>query len=182
VVSNCFGMAYGLGAPGLADQMSLEFGRFVSVEEAQKIVDGYFVQYPGLKTFFDACKLEVAAKGYVETPFLSRRYFPGFYKIGRDKQAKMQREGMNSKIQGCIAIMLDKASVLLDQVRYDTDIGRQIGWEYVLAVHDAMYVHCPEQYVETTSAIVKWVMQSIIIPGPNKGLEVDLDVLTRWGE
>ena len=178
----CFGLAYGLGAPGLADQLSLEFKRFVGIEEAQKIIDGYFEQYPGLKAFFEVCKLEVETTGQIVTPFNSRRYFPGFHKVGRDKQAKMKREGGNAKIQGCVAAMLDKASVLLDQMRYDTDLGRQIGWEYVLAVHDAMYVHCPDWAVETTAEIVKWVMKSIIIPGPNKGLDVDCDILKRWGE
>jgi DNA polymerase-1 len=182
IVSNCFGLAYGLGGAGLADQLSLEFKRYVGTDEAQKIIDGYFQQYPGLRTFFDTCKVEVEQKGYVETPFGSRRYFPGFHKIGRDKQAKMKREGGNAKIQGSVAIMLDKASVLLDEVRYDTDIGRQIGWEYILAVHDAMYVHTPAWAAETTAGIVKWAMESIMIPGLNKGLQVDSGTITRWGE
>lgn len=181
LVGNCFGIAYGLGNSGLADQLSLEFGRYVDNDEAQKIIEGYFKQYPQLKQFFDKTKEEVRTKGYVETPFGSRRYFPGYDKVGNSKRAKMEREGGNAVIQGTVAIMLDKASVLLDQARYDTEFGRQAGWEYVLAVHDAMYVHCRAEVADLVAKVVKWAMESVIIPG-YQGLEVDLDILERWGE
>lgn len=177
----CFGIAYGLGASGLADQLSLEFGRYVSTDEAQKIIDGYFKQYPDLKKFFDKTKEDVRTKGYVETPFGSRRYFPGYDKVGQSKKAKMEREGGNAVIQGTVAIMLDKASVALDQVRYDTDFGRQVEWEYVLAVHDAIYVHCRAEVADLVAKVVRWAMESVIIPG-YQGLEVDLEILERWGE
>jgi len=177
----CFGIAYGLGASGLADQLSLEFGRYVSTDEAQKIIDGYFKQYPDLKRFFDKTKEDVRTKGYVETPFGSRRYFPGYDKVGQSKQAKMEREGGNAVIQGTVAIMLDMASVALDTLRYDTEFGRTAEWEYVLAVHDAMYVHCRKEVADLVAKAVRWAMESVIIPG-YQGLEVDLDVLERWGE
>ena len=176
-----FGISYGLGASGLADQLSLEFGRFVSTAEAQQIIDGYFEQYPGLKKFFERCALEVEQRGYVETPFGSRRYFPGFARVGKSQQAKMKREGMNAVIQGTVAILLDKASVLLDQLRYDTDFGRMVGWEYCLGLHDAMYVYAPAEMVDTTVAAVKWAMESVIIPG-YRNLQVDIDIMERWGE
>lgn len=177
----CFGIAYGLSGPGLADQLSLEYRRPVSADEAQEIIDGYFAQYPDLKAFFERCKQEVEEQGYVETPFGSRRYFPGFHHVSRDVQSRMKREAMNAKIQGTVAIMLDKASILLDRMRYDTDIGRKIQWEYCLGLHDAIYVHTPAWAVETTAEIVKWALESVIIPGVNRGLQAEVSFGDRWG-
>lgn len=176
----CFGIAYGLASSGLADQLSLEFGRYVSVEEAQSIIDGYFKKYPGLKRFFEQCAMDVEVKGYVETPFGSRRYFPGFHRVGRKQQAKMKREGMNAVIQGTVAILLDKASVLLDQMRYDTGFGRRAAWEYCLAIHDAMMIRCREEVAPVVAQAVKWAMEAVVIPG-HQNLQVDVDILQRWG-
>jgi DNA polymerase I-like protein with 3'-5' exonuclease and polymerase domains/uracil-DNA glycosylase len=176
-----FGCIYGLGASGLADALSLEFKRHVSQEEAKAIIDGFFNMYPGIKELLDRCAWDVEHLGYVETPFGSRRYFPGFNRVGSTMQAKMKREGGNSKIQGTVAIMLDKASVLLDQFRYDTDVGRTIGWQYCLAVHDAIQLLTPEPYAEITAGILQWCMESVEIPGYGT-LKVDIDVGDRWGE
>jgi DNA polymerase-1 len=184
IKTTVFGLVYGLGPDGLAEQLTPIMKRHVPGEEAQGIIDGLMRQYPGIKNFIEDSKKDVEQKGYTETAFGRRRYFPGFSTMARAKQAAAKREGVNSRIQGTVGDYLNLASIHLDNMRYDSQVGREIGWEYMVAIHDAMLLHCPKSALKTMARILKYCMSDTIAfpTRPDKTLQVDVQYGERWGE
>lgn len=175
---------YGLASAGLAEQLTPIFKRHVPEDEAQGIIDGLMRKYPGIKSFIDESKRMVETLGYTETAFGRLRYFPGYETMSRAKQAGAKREGVNARIQGSIADLLNLASINLDNIRYNTDLGRSIKWEYMVAVHDAIILHCPEHALHTVAKVLRYCMSdSIPFPSrPDKRILVDIQYGRRWGE
>lgn len=179
-----FGIAYGLSVKGLSERLSVELKRVVTVEEAQKFLDQFFNTYPKLRDFFEQRKADVEKLGYVCTMYGRRRYFPGVSQLGREKLAAAKREAMNAPIQGTVADMLNVALINLDRMRYDTEVGQQIGWEVMVGIHDALLVHVPEQHAPTMAKILKYCMKDAVpLPGTdNVTIPVDIEGGERWGE
>ena len=179
-----FGMAYGLSVTGLAEKLSVELKRLVTKDEAQEIIDQFFSTYPVLKQFFEGMKQDVERLGYVTTMYGRRRYFPGVARLGREQLSAAKREAMNAPIQGTVADMLNVALINLDRMRYDTEVGQEIGWEVMVGIHDALLVHVKIEYVELMAQILKMTM-SDMVPLPNTDnitLRVDVEAGERWGE
>ncbi|MFN9067763.1 MAG: DNA polymerase I, partial [Bdellovibrionales bacterium] len=63
-----FGIAYGQGAFGLADQLG------ISRSEAQGIIKRYFEKFPGIQSYINETIKAAHEKGYVSTLFGRRRY------------------------------------------------------------------------------------------------------------
>lgn len=179
-----FGLIYGLSPQGLADKLTVELGRPVPVEEAQAIIDQFFQTYPGIKRFIDESRSACITQGYVETAFGRRRYFPGVAALGADKQAAAKREATNARIQGTVADLLNVASINLDRMRYETEIGRLIGWEYTVAIHDAILVLVRKEHVQIMAQILRYCMsETVPIPGTGgRRLSIDAQCGDRWQE
>lgn len=184
IKTTIFGIIYGLGSTGLAEQLTPIFKREVPETEAQQIIDGLMKKYPGIKAFIEQSKKDVETKGYTETAFGRRRYFPGFATMSRAKQAAAKREGTNARIQGTVGDYLNLASITLNRMRFDTALGREIGWEYMVAIHDAILLHLPKNEIDRMARILRYCMSDTIpFPTrPDKTLQVDVQYGERWGE
>lgn len=72
--SNCksllLGIMYGRGAPSIAEQIHS------SVEEAQKIINDFYSQFPNVKAWTDKTERDAKATGYVEDMWGRRRRLP----------------------------------------------------------------------------------------------------------
>lgn len=179
-----FGMAYGLSVTGLSEKLSVELKRLVTRDEAQEIIDQFFSTYPVLKQFFESKKQDVETLSYVSTMYGRRRYFPGVSRLGREQLAAAKREAMNAPIQGTVADMLNVALINLDRMRYETEVGMEIGWEVMVGIHDALLVHVKEEYAQVMADILK-VTMSDMVPLPKTDgitLRVDVECGQRWGE
>ena len=64
------GIMYGMGAASIASRLGL------SMEDAQKIIDGFYNSYPKVKSWMDNSKDFAYANGYVEDLFGRRRRLP----------------------------------------------------------------------------------------------------------
>ena len=97
-------------------------------------------------------------------------------------KAKATGEGELSKPNAELA---DKA--LLDWLRIKFGEGlvalkKERAWDQI---HDAIMIEAPENEVERTKQMFNDTMGRIDIPIPNSKplrLDIDIDVLTRWGE
>jgi len=65
-----FGVMYGMGV------LALKANLGGTKEEAQDFLDKYFQKFSGLAEYLEKVKRETAQKGYTETFFGRRRYFP----------------------------------------------------------------------------------------------------------
>ena len=72
--SNCksllLGIMYGRGAPSIAEQIHS------SVEEAQKIINDFYTQFPKVKAWTDKTEQDAKSTGYVEDMWGRRRRLP----------------------------------------------------------------------------------------------------------
>src|SRR6185312_15064150 len=65
-----YGLAYGLSAFGLSQQLGIETG------EAAKMMEDYFQRFGGVRDYLHDLVVQARATGYTETMFGRRRYLP----------------------------------------------------------------------------------------------------------
>jgi DNA polymerase I-like protein with 3'-5' exonuclease and polymerase domains len=133
-----FGLAYGLGAPGLSVDLK------ISVEDAQRLMDDYFKAFPNIKTFLDRCGKFGRDYGYIRTPYpLHRiRTFPYWEENYGDNfwMGKAERASKNTPVQGMAADMTKIAFVLCRRWINNNNLRDHI--KLVLTVHDQVDSIC----------------------------------------
>ncbi len=149
-----FGIVYGMGVSAL--QKNLNSTR----AEAQEFYNQYFVAFPKINAYFDKVKSEAKQKGYTETLFGRRRYFPGLKARLPYIVAMNERMAVNAPIQGTAA---DIVKIAMRKV--DEEIRRQ-GWSnqahLLLQVHDELIFEVEDKLVSEVKPVIKKVMEEII--------------------
>jgi DNA polymerase-1 len=167
-----FGLIYGMSAYGLSRSTDLTLG------EADDFVKVYFQRFPGVRAYLDHTRRQAAARGYVETLFGRRRYFPqlsptasGIPEVNR---ARAEREAINAPIQGTAADVIKIAMIRLPAAMS----GAGLSGHMLLQVHDELVLEVPQNEVAPTVALVKRVMESaasLVVP-----LKTDAKVGRSW--
>jgi DNA polymerase-1 len=149
-----FGLIYGMSAYGLARSTDMTLG------EAENFVKVYFQRFPGVRAYLDHTRQLAAERGYVETLFGRRRYFPqlaptasGIPEVNR---ARAEREAINAPIQGTAADVIKIAMIRLPPALAEAGLQARM----LLQVHDELVLEVPQHEVEPTVALVKSVMES----------------------
>ena len=102
-----FGIIYGQGAFGLAQNLGIPRG------EAKAIIDAYFSQFAQLKSFQHET-IEFARKhGYIETILGRRRYLADINSANAVVRGFAERNAINAPIQGSAADIIKVAMVNL---------------------------------------------------------------------
>ena len=184
--SALFGIFYGIGQVKLALQLKLPIvvtkmrhGRSRETSpEAQKVIDGVFQAYPGLKGTINDVKTECRECLYVRT--LSGRYrrLPDIISSERGLAAQAERQSFNTVVQGGAADIVIAAMLACEA---DPDL-RELGARMLLQVHDELIFERPEipEIVEQVEARAKGLMENttqLIVP-----LTVSLASGRSWGE
>ena len=166
-----FGLIYGMGAFGLSQSTGLTVG------EAEKFIQVYFKQFPGVKAYLDQVRVDAARKGYVETLYGRRRYFPNLKNSTNNNQRRREeREAINSPIQGTAADIMKVAMIDLYPALEKAGLHGRL----LLQIHDELMVESPESEVEETLALIHEVMENAIelsIP-----LTTEAKVGKNWAE
>jgi len=115
-----FGVMYGMGVTAL--QKNIGTGR----EEAQQFLDGYFNKFSGLAEYLEKVKRETAQKGYTETFFGRRRYFPEINSRLPFMKAQAERMAINAPIQGTEADIVKLAMIEIDKFLTSKDLLREV--------------------------------------------------------
>jgi len=100
-----FGIMYGIGPFGLKTRLE------ISQAEAKKIIDNYFIKYPGIKKYMESTINEARMKGYVTTLLGRRRYFKNINSKNNTLRQLDERAAINMPIQGTAAEMIKIAMV-----------------------------------------------------------------------
>ena len=166
-----FGVIYGISAFGLSARTDL------SREDAQKMIDGLFATYPGLKQSIDATLGFGREHGYVETLMGRRRYVPELKSAHGGRRQAAEREAINAPIQGTNADIIKQA-----MVRLHAELRRRgLRSRMLLQVHDELVLEVPDDEMAETSKLVREVMESggveLSVP-----LEVELEAGRNWEE
>ena len=130
-----FGLIYGMGAFGLAQQLSIERGA------AQQFIDKYFARYPGVAEYMQRTRELAREQGYVETVFGRRLFLPDIKAAGGPRRSGAERAAINAPMQGTAADLVKLAMIAvqgwLDRERLRTKLLLQVHDELVLEVPDA---------------------------------------------
>jgi DNA polymerase I len=98
-----FGIIYGQGAFGLADNLG------ISRTEAKEIIDNYKKQFPGIQQYMDSTINLARETGYVETLMGRKRWLRDINSANFTVRGFAERNAINSPIQGTAADMIKLA-------------------------------------------------------------------------
>ena len=178
-----FGIPYGRGAHAIAVQVKAETGSSQTIDalaaEIQVMMDAWkTTTYPDAWAYMCKCADDVLAQGYVENPWGRRRNFP--QTTDSKRIAAMQREAQNFPIQSTVADTCIIALRMLQEYRKEHVLNYRI----INQVHDAIMLEVPKDEVEEAKQACYATMANIAIPIPDNPLklDIDIDLMTRWGE
>jgi hypothetical protein len=189
-----FGIAYGRGAKAIA-LAAKEEGVYITVDEAQQVINTILHMYPGLITFFDECCERVANERWLCGPFGGLRRFPSA-RNDRMKLGDFERQAKNFPIQGMIADAVARACDHLDVYRRNLAADDPFWFHVVLQIHDALLFEVRNEHVGRLidEVLPLCMVQKVpIFPAHLDGmpkedpnapyyLGLDTEIATHWGE
>lgn len=146
-----FGYAYGQQAEATSRKAKQE-GADVSVEQAQRLIDGLVAMYEALPYYFQSCRDMSQDPGYIVNCFgRYRRFVPT---RERDVISEQQRQAMNFPIQSAVADAMSRALDHLYWYRFEQE-NPDMWYDIVLQVHDAVVLEVPYHCVD-------WVVNDVL--------------------
>ena len=161
-----YGLAYGLSAYGLAQQLDL------SPSEAQKLMDDYFARFGGIRDYLQDVVRDARAKGYTETLLGRRRLLPDLTSENRQRREMAERMALNAPIQGSAADIIKLAMLALERAIAEKGLRSRM----ILQVHDELILEVAAGEEERLEALVVEAM------GEAFTLDVALEVSVGVGE
>lgn len=164
-----FAIIYGQTKYGLAKLLRIPIG------EAERTIQNYMQQYPGVSEYIEKAKTLAVERGWVETMFGRRRYLSGTAAMGRMERESAMREAINMPIQGSNAdimrlAMLDIADLIKNDKRYKNKVYP------ILQVHDELIYEADTDISEEFLADAQSVMKRAVL------LNVPLEVHALRGK
>ncbi|MFK0116005.1 DNA polymerase I [Streptomyces sp. NPDC090994] len=121
-----YGLAYGLSAFGLSQQLNIDAG------EARMLMDAYFDRFGGVRDYLRRVVDEARATGYTATLFGRRRYLPDLNSDNRQRREAAERMALNAPIQGTAADIVKIAMLNVDKALTEAGLKSRM----LLQVHD----------------------------------------------
>lgn len=180
-----FGVMYGRGARALTNEINKVVGEPITVEDAQKIIDGVAATFPAAWQWLVDNSEFAVENGWIADAFGRRRWFQGAAELADREQAAISREAKNSPIQGAVADLLARAGYMLYFFLTRTEVGRAIDMRILLPVHDAFLFEVHKDHLRQALRAIKVFMSlKNTIPGTDgKYLGLDVEVMRRsWGD
>ena len=163
-----FGIIYGISAFGLAQRLNLPRG------ECQRLIDGYFVQYPRIKAFMQHTIEQATADGFVETMTGRRRYLRDLRSANATVRKAAERTAINTPIQGTAADMIKLAMIRIS----DALAAVKYKARMLLQVHDELVFEVPTGELGEVEKLVRDAMiDALPLTVP---LQVDFGHGSNW--
>ena len=166
-----FAILYGISRWGLAGRLGVE------PDEAQAMIDRYFERFPGIQRYIVATLEQVRERGYSETLFGRKTWFPRINSKNQAERQGSERAAINAPIQGTCADIIKRAMVRMMPELDAAGLGHV---RMLLQVHDELVFEVPEQDVEAARAVITRVMDDAA--GPGITLDVPLGVEIGLGK
>ncbi|MFJ2717750.1 DNA polymerase I [Streptomyces sp. NPDC087437] len=163
-----YGLAYGLSAFGLSQQLNIE------AAEARGLMDAYFERFGGVRDYLRRVVEEARATGYTETLFGRRRYLPDLNSDNRQRREMAERMALNAPIQGTAADIVKIAMLHVDRALRAAGLASRM----LLQVHDEIVLEIAPGERETVERIVRHEMAGAVqLRAP---LDVSVGVGPDW--
>ena len=167
-----FGIIYGQGAFGLADNLG------ISRTEAKEIIDNYKKQFANIQRYMDDTINFAREKGYVETLMGRKRWLKDINSSNFTVRGFAERNAINSPIQGTAADMIKLAMV---KIHHEFE-KRKFKSRMILQVHDELVFDAVKEEVEIIKPLIlDWMRDAL--PLPNKvPVEAEIGAGINWLE
>ena len=151
-----FGIIYGQGAFGLADNLG------ISRTEAKTIIDNYKKEFSGITTYMESTINFAKEKGYVETLMGRKRWLRDINSSNFTVRGFAERNAINSPIQGTAADMIKLAMIKVH------DAIKKNGYKskMILQVHDELIFDALRTEAEALKLCILENMEAAL-PLPN---------------
>ena len=160
-----YGLAYGLSAFGLGQQLGIE------PSEARGLMDEYFETFGGVRDYLGGVVDEARRTGFTETLRGRRRYLPDLTSDNRQRREMAERMALNAPIQGSAADLIKVAMLRLEE----GIAGAGLRSRMLLQVHDELVLEVAAGEREQLEQLVREHM------GAAADLLVPLDVSVGTG-
>lgn len=155
-----YGLAYGLSTYGLAQQLK------IAPREAEALKNRYFDTFGKVHDYLESLVANAREKGYTETIFGRRRYFPALHSTNRVAREAAERAALNAPIQGSAADIMKIAMIRAEQTLAEAHVKSRI----LLQIHDELVVEIAPGEGDQVTELVRNAMEHAV------DLAVPLDV------
>ncbi|WP_296601379.1 DNA polymerase I, partial [Nocardioides sp.] len=160
-----YGLAYGLSAFGLSQQLGIE------PSEARGLMDEYFETFGGIRDYLGGVVEEARRTGFTETIKGRRRYLPDLTSDNRQRREMAERMALNAPIQGSAADLIKIAMLNVDRAITEAGLSSRM----LLQVHDELVFEVAPGERDAIESLVREQM------GGAADLAVPLDVSVGFG-
>lgn len=160
-----YGLAYGLSAYGLSQQLGIE------PDEAKVLMEDYFARFGGVRDYLQGVVADARETGFTETILGRRRYLPDLTSDNRQRREMAERMALNAPIQGSAADIIKVAMLTVDRRLRDEGHSSRL----LLQVHDELVLEISPGELSAVTELVTEAMASAA------ELSVPLDVSVGSG-
>jgi len=165
-----FGVIYGMGAYGLAEQLG------ISRTAAREFIEQYFKTYGGVKAWQETCLEQARQNGFVTTLLHRKRPLPEITAKDAGLRSFAERMAINTPIQGTAADLIKVAMIRVFHRLRREGLRTRI----LLQVHDELVLEVPEAERQRVQVLLREEMEGVMplrVP-----LKVDMKEGTNWSE
>jgi DNA polymerase-1 len=163
-----YGLAYGLSAYGLSQQLK------IGAEEAKAQMEVYFDRFGAIRDYLNDAVDQARKVGYTETLFGRRRYLPDLDSSNRQRREAAERMALNAPIQGTAADIIKVAMINVQRAIHEAGLSSRT----LLQIHDELLFEVVPGERDQLEALAREHMSKAIelsVP-----LEVSVGVGRSW--
>lgn len=165
-----FGIIYGQGAFGLADNLG------ISRTEAKEIIDNYKREFASIQKYMDDTINFARENGYVETLMGRKRWLRDINSSNFTVRGFAERNAINSPIQGTAADMIKLAMIKI-QAQLEKE---KLQSKMILQVHDELVFDAVPEELDILKPLILDGMKTAL-PLPNAvPVEAELGIGENW--
>ncbi len=167
-----FGIIYGQGAFGLADNLG------ISRTEAKEIIDNYKKEFSGINSYMDTTVNFAREHGYVQTLVGRKRWLRDINSSNFTVRGFAERNAINSPIQGTAADMIKLAMIKIHHAIKKEKLRSRM----ILQVHDELVFDALKEEVDVLKPLILENMRSALLLPNGVPVEAEVGSGDNWLE
>ncbi|XP_003248103.1 DNA polymerase theta isoform X1 [Acyrthosiphon pisum] len=168
----CYGMLYGMGTVTLSETLN------ITQDEAHKLISEFKRTFPGVNKYFNECVLQCRSMGLVKTLSGRIRHFPDINSEVPKIKSQVERQAINTIIQGSAADVTKMAMIKVDKIINQGVLNTRV--HLVMHLHDELIFDVENTVLdEACSTIIKTMEAAVNLCVP---LPVKLRKGSSWGD
>ncbi|HMO76280.1 MAG TPA: DNA polymerase I [Sphingopyxis sp.] len=170
-----FAILYGISRWGLAGRLE------ITPDEAQALIARYFERFPGISDYITDTLEGARERGYTETLFGRKTWFPRIKAANQNERAGSERAAINAPIQGTSADLIKRAMARMPGALAEAGLSDV---KMLLQVHDELVFEAPEDKAEAAGDVIRRTMAGAAEPVLKLSVPIEVEIGTgkSWGE